>query len=310
MGNQNTANKNRQKQQDIEDFKEPKVPRLLKTPYRSVEDFNDEYCQKLMKDIISVVISSETEEHERLKWNMLLIGPCLAGKSSFINSVLSISNEEYVNGAFAGGDSLISISSKYKSYSGGSIDNLKLFDTAGLVESKGFNIDNLPSILSGKIKEGYDFSAGKVISDEDNYYRKNPTEADIIHCVIYVVDICSLSTIDDSLRAMISKLQKTQIDSEVQRVLILTKCDELCDYVKNDAENIYKSAAVSEEIDRARTIFGISGGNIHPIVNYGERVTTINPKMNVPILLALKQCVTFSKQFLKNKYRRTENESQ
>ncbi|XP_060587324.1 uncharacterized protein LOC132742849 [Ruditapes philippinarum] len=120
----------------------------------------------------------------------------------------------------------------------------------------------------------------------------------MVHCVIYIVDICSLSTMDKTLKEKIIRLQQYEIDSDIQRVLILTKCDELCDSVKNDVTNIYKSKKVCDEAENARHIFGIARGNTHPVVNYGERGSEINPAMNVPVLLALKQCVDFSNEYI------------
>lgn len=267
---------------------------LLQKPFKNEKaTFDENQSEKLMKEIKNVKIN--TEKNGNRTWNFLLLGPCGAGKSSFINSVISVSKGKYLNSAFSGGLNLGSITSKFKSYSG---DNLRFYDTAGLMETQGFNTEMMDKLLKGHVKEGYEFSSKSVIAETDEFYRENPTMADRMHCVIYLVDICSLSTMDKTLKEKIIRLQQNEIDSDIMRVLILTKCDELCDYVKSDVTNIYKSKNVCDEAENARNLFGIAGGNTHPVVNYGERVTEINPAMNVPILLALKQCVDFSHEYI------------
>lgn len=272
---------------------------LLESPYRQVE-FSKKRNGELIEEIKSVKISNHTEEYNGRKWNLLLLGPNGSGKSSFINSVLCISKGKYINSAFAGGDKLGNITAKLRSYSGGSFDNLRFYDTAGLVETRNVNLDTMNNIRNGRVKEGYDFSSVRNIEENDLLYRDNPTNADKMHCVIYVVDICLLSVVDKSLIKSITELQTQQIDSDLQRILILTKCDELCDEVKKNVVNIYRSKKVLKEMDRAHNVFGFQKGNIHPVVNYGESVTTINADMNIPILLALQQCVNFSNEFMEN----------
>ncbi|XP_060575115.1 interferon-induced protein 44-like [Ruditapes philippinarum] len=270
---------------------------LLEIPYRH-EDFSERRNYKLIEEIKSDQMSLHIEEHNGRKWNLLVLGPCGSGKSSLINSVLSISKGKYINSAFACGVQMGYTTSKFRSYARGSFDNLRFYDTAGL--HQGFNIDMMTSIISGRVKEGYDFFLGGIIEEDNPFYRKNPSEADMMHCVIYVVDICLLSVMDSSFTHSIRKLQTKQISSDLQRILILTKCDELCDEVNKNVVNIYRSKKVLEEINRASDLFGLPRGNIHPVVNYGERVTTINPDMNIPILLALQQCVNFSNDFMEN----------
>ncbi|XP_060605674.1 uncharacterized protein LOC132758154 [Ruditapes philippinarum] len=157
----------------------------------------------------------------------------------------------------------------------------------------------MTSLLSGRVKEGFDLCSDDTFDDKNPFYRNKPTEADMVHCVIYIVDICSVGTLDQSFIDMIRNLQKKQIKPDIQRILILTKCDQLCDHVKRDVRQIFHSKRVFDEINRAKEKLCFHGGIIHPIVNYGEHITKIKPDMNVPILLALKQCMNFSNEFMK-----------
>lgn len=316
MGNENSSDKQRQQrqqhqrqqheQQDDRDrqqivqYSDKNLPESGK-PYRHIKgDFTNEFCDMLVQEIEAVKIGNEIEEFKDRKWNLIIVGPVGAGKSSFINSVISISEDEYANRAFVGGNIFGSVTNKLKSHSVESkMDNLKFWDTAGLSEEKNSKngIKIIKKIFDGRVKDGFQFQSK--LEKDDWYYNHDRTTADKTHCVIYVVDITMLETVEEPFQEPILDLQRKQVGFGLQRILLLTKCDVLCKLVKQDCANIYKSTEVLQKIKRASQAFGIPEANIHPVVNYGQE-GTLNAKMNVPILLALKQCVNFCKDFIKN----------
>ncbi|XP_053388711.1 interferon-induced protein 44-like [Mercenaria mercenaria] len=83
----------------------------------------------------------------------------------------------------------------------------------------------------------------------------------------------------------------------IPRVLILTKADILCAKVAEDIRNIFRSTKIQMAVKRASEMFGIPESNIHPVKNY-EGDIDIDPIINIPLLLALRQILHFASDFL------------
>ena len=85
----------------------------------------------------------------------------------------------------------------------------------------------------------------------------------------------------------------------LQRVMILTKVDKLCDKVKDDVTNIYNSVKVKDIVERASEIFKMPENLIYPVKNYASE-TVLDWRVNIPLLLALAKILNFAQDYVES----------
>lgn len=73
----------------------------------------------------------------------------------------------------------------------------------------------------------------------------------------------------------------------------MTKVDQLCEDVKKDITNIYKSIKVRDAVEIASETFGINKSCIHPVRNHTTEIS-LETNTNIPLLIALKQARDFA----------------
>ncbi|XP_045199352.1 interferon-induced protein 44-like [Mercenaria mercenaria] len=287
-----------------------------KTPWRTAESqwdeqdaksqWDEQYSRRLCAEIREFNINIGTRdrrEMERVMANLLVLGPAKAGKSAFINSVLSISSGRRLRTADSADYEFGTVTTKYSIYGGdGEVDNIQLHDTPGLMEQEGqgFNSENFIPLIDGHIEDGYEFQRERGINESDPNYRPNSTRRDKINCVVFVVDVSTLKTLTDNYTQQIRALQNVLVDKGIPQVLLLTKCDKLSKHARKNTANIFRSKRIEKYVKYAGSKFGIQQSYIHPIVNYGENPDGLDEKVNIPILLALRQMVYFAGDYLEN----------
>ncbi|XP_060557166.1 interferon-induced protein 44-like [Ruditapes philippinarum] len=228
--------------------------------------------------------------HQRQEINLLIQGPVSAGKSSFINSVLSYKCSSRITKAGAGScsDSYTKCLADYteeelpKGY--------RIFDCMGLepTDRKGFHINDFELLIEGHIKTGYQFNHLSPITNSNNKFRKTPNFWNKMHCVIFVVSAVSIQAgLQAEYVIKINDMQKTLKDQDIPSILILTKVDELCDEVEKDITKMFWSIKVRDAVQTAKDLFGIEVASVYPVKNYVKDLN-IYTEMNIPLLLALK----------------------
>ncbi|XP_053408909.1 interferon-induced protein 44-like [Mercenaria mercenaria] len=228
--------------------------------------------------------------------NVLLLGPTGAGKSSIINSILSIVAKRRVNKAYTGSKDT-SFTTTYDQYKDeGFMKNCCLWDSMGIehVFGGGLLLDDLVYLLKGHVMKGYKFNPRARIQENDPCFRRKPKAKDRIHCVVFVLDSTIVN--ESGLGPFMPKIRVLQDgtkDLNIPAVMILTKIDSLCTEVKADINKTFRSIAVHKAVTMARDIFGISEGNIHPVKNY-EQDIEINKGTSIFILLALRQILQYA----------------
>ncbi|XP_060583735.1 interferon-induced protein 44-like [Ruditapes philippinarum] len=281
------------------------------TPWRTTPAWSEDSESSLRKQIEkihpkwnreNVEETNPEKKQKRKKPTIVLVGPVGAGKSSFVNAILSVSKGHKVDRALTERGSK-SCTTTYDKYTDKSLlDRFRLRDCMGLEQSEeeGFNVADMVALLEGHVKDGYTFNPRSPISPEHNKWRANPEFEHQTHCVVFVVDANVMHIgIPPAYVRKIREIQDAVKRLRVPRVLILTKADVLCKEVHNDIANMFRSVKVREAVKTASEVFNIPEASIHPVTNYeDEDSIEISWKRNIPLLLALRQITQYANDMI------------
>lgn len=230
---------------------------------------------------------------------ILVAGQIGAGKSSFINSVLSVFQGEIVNEALA--EDLRSADSHsftkrlmaYRIKSGDADLPYEICDIIGLEpdEISECQIEDIINSIYGHVKEGYKFKE-KPLTSDDEHYNQNPSLSDQAFCLVYVIDASTvqLSEDDKIITKKLRLIRQKISDKGIPQVIVMSKVDEACPLVKKDLKMVYKSKKIKEEMEWCGAKVGVPVSNIFPVKNYHNEINT-NEDVDVLILKALDQIV-------------------
>ncbi|XP_060583561.1 interferon-induced protein 44-like [Ruditapes philippinarum] len=267
-------------------------------PWRKLDDegsWTKEYREKLLEEINGLKFEDEGIGTIRI----LLLGQIKAGKSSFVNTLASIDKNRIAEITRAGGaDKSLTFALKEYTPTGALKKNICILDTMGYEEAQfGLNVKDIIYLVKGNICPGYKFNPASPIEQDSAYYRPNPQKSDRIHCIVFVADANIFG--QDNVTAGAMQKQKEldeALREDVARCVLLTKIDVLCQSVETDVTNTYRSEKVKQAVQRAAEFFCVQERNILPIKNY-EKETATDTKIEILILLALRQMMRFAKDF-------------
>ncbi|XP_060583738.1 interferon-induced protein 44-like [Ruditapes philippinarum] len=234
-----------------------------------------------------------------LKPTIVLVGPVGAGKSSFVNAILSVSNGRKFDIAVTA-SGYKSCTTCYDKYSDKCLlQNFRLRDCMGIEQSaeEGLNVADMVSLLKGHVKDGYMFDPRRPISRlNGNYWRECPRFEHQTHCVVFVADANVMhSGVPQAYVRKIKQIQDAVKQLRIPSVLILSKADVLCQEVQKDITNMFRSVKVREAVIKASEEFNIPLASIHPVWNY-EDSFEISWKRNIPLLLAFRQITQYANE--------------
>lgn len=279
-------------------------PSLMEEPWREPSNWYD----RLENSIRSEIDHIKPKE----KANIVCVGPIGAGKSSFINSILTVANRHKIEYAPVKKGSK-SCTVKYMNYKDNiMLENFQWKDCMGIEqgEEDGFNTKDIIAVLKGHVKVGYEFNPRTPISKDDRFYREDPQYKHQAHCVVFVVDGNAIQ--QHMPRHFLKKIKEMQEEIRrlhIPRVLILTKADLLCKEVYKNNEVMFRSWLVKEAVKTASDIFNIPEASIHPVTNY-ERTYDMTWKYNIPILLALKHILHYAYQKIEDDLQNSDRDSE
>uniref|UniRef100_A0A8C4SUJ3 Interferon-induced protein 44-like n=1 Tax=Erpetoichthys calabaricus TaxID=27687 RepID=A0A8C4SUJ3_ERPCA len=255
-------------------------PSELPTVFSALSSFvTNRVKDELLKEIRFYESLTESVEEPRI----LLIGQIGAGKSSFFNSVNSTFRGHVILQATSGhGDT--SVSKQYRTYpvydgKGGKRLPYVLCDTMGLEDSdydEGIRVEDIISVIKGHVPDLYEFNPKAPITRNDKRYRENPSLADKVHCVVFVVEADTISLLGKNL---LSKFK-----------IIRNELTSIGEYLLS-----YRDVPLSSpfflfclQISQLGQILGVPISSISPVKNYST-VTEVSLQVDILLLKALQQ---------------------
>ncbi|XP_052814120.1 interferon-induced protein 44-like [Mya arenaria] len=242
-------------------------------PWRKLVKDTFEECEEYYKKKIKELSVLKNE------YNVVIIGPTGAGKSSYINSMFTILDEDYANVAQIRANG-IKCTLKCTAYSTekteGLMCNVKIIDTMGIqTDGKGIQEDNLIAVLDGKIKIG-NVDEEEEVTEGNNKYRP--------HAVIIVVSALNIDSLSpDSVWLTEYEQIFNRIPNDVKPLVVITHCDQLGD-VNGDLKKIYFSSKLVSVIETIKEKIGVTQENIFPVANYvGESARHITTMQNITV---------------------------
>ncbi|XP_067681003.1 interferon-induced protein 44-like isoform X2 [Haliotis asinina] len=143
------------------------------------------------------------------------------------------------------------------------------------------------------------FNPAVSISPDTPGYKKTPKTQDIIHCVAFVIDGCSVDVFPDKILQNMKAIQQKANRRGIPQVVILTKVDKSCPYVEEDPGTLFYSSAVSELVEQVSQLIGLPRAHVLPVKNYEKEMELVDD-VDVPALVSLRQMLRFADDYLYN----------
>lgn len=244
--------------------------------------------------------------------NIILIGETGAGKSSLLNTfVTAITKSPRVKDIYrtASGRSRVkAVTQKIHLepiYIGGNGPRLpcNFYDVPGIDDADTISKNEIQKVIKGERK--IDFKIDEV--PEEAVVRKNPTQADKIHCIIYVIS--AQSNIYDRRSTKLIKLREilnsNQSEDGVKQFVIVTAIDTIG--VPNvDMKNAYRYGCVRRHCEKVSEAFDVDLLHVLPVSNYFSEGRS-NEAKNAMSLLSLWKIFDSAKDFIERRENRNDD---
>ncbi|XP_026994459.2 interferon-induced protein 44-like [Tachysurus fulvidraco] len=269
-------------------------PEVFKQPWRNI-DWNPNNLKSELSELLTFM-----ENHQDIKqFRILLHGPAGAGKSCFINSVMSVYKGRIVFRAAEENSAGKSCTNKYKTYKITDKDSVTLpfviSDVMGLEDEDkdGIHPNDIKNVLHGHVKEGYKFNPVSQLTYDDPGYIDKPSVNDKVYCLVSVLDAMCISLMENKMIQKMKAVRESALELGIPHVVLMTKIDtDVCPLVTKDLAEVYKSRKIKEKMQECSHTIGPPLKCIFPVSNYYKE-TEIDDKKDVLILSALKGIVGF-----------------
>ncbi|XP_046693259.1 interferon-induced protein 44-like [Silurus meridionalis] len=267
-------------------------------PWRTI---NWDTKELLKSELREIPLNCPELSHFRI----LLYGQVGAGKSCFINSVLSVFKAKIINKADEESSGGKSCTRKFKTYKitdvNGPVLPFVINDVMGLEgsEENGIHPDDIIKALKGHVKEGYTFNPVSPLNTDNPDYIKEPSPNDKVHCLVTVMAADSISLLDKEAFQKMIRVRKEALSLGIPHVVLMTKIDTITPLVKEDPSKVYTSRKIKQKMEECSQTLGPPTKCVFPVSNYYEESET-NDKKDVLILTALKGIADIVQNYFEN----------
>ncbi|XP_060589019.1 interferon-induced protein 44-like [Ruditapes philippinarum] len=202
------------------------------------------------------------------QYNILLVGPTGAGKSSFINTLSTVFTGKFEKIAPAR-DGSIYITSKVRPYpiitENKEKLNLRIYDIRGFEEGRGYGKE-LELLLDGRLPQNYQFpdEVGSNVIDE----VKDPSLNEKIHLVCMVEAESCFDSYTPKILEHIEDIKKTISTKGLPLVVIATKLEMRCTHISKNVDHLFKCSKAKEAVSDIAEFYGVKKSHVFPVVNY------------------------------------------
>ncbi|KAK2900763.1 hypothetical protein Q8A67_008878 [Cirrhinus molitorella] len=143
------------------------------------------------------------------------------------------------------------------------------------------------------------FNPSVPIHPDSPYFHKSPGLKDKIHCVVYVIDICKVKIISDTIIEKFGVFRKKANQLSIPQLVLLTKVDEACPIVAGDLKNVYQSDYIQKSIHEVSVQLGVSLSAVVPVKNYYQELE-VDSETDILLLSALIQMLRAAEGYFDN----------
>ncbi|MEQ2242570.1 hypothetical protein ILYODFUR_037168, partial [Ilyodon furcidens] len=192
----------------------PPPPPLLDEPWLQMEWGGRDTDLQFIKDYTPTADGQQ-------QFRILLHGPVGAGKSSFINSVISSLEGRICHRAVAFNTGQSGFTKQYKTYriQTGNQENMSplvLNDMMGLeninLRHRRVHVKDVKKAMKGRIKDGYKFNPDCGLSETDPFYNKTPNVNDKVHFLVSVINADKVHLLADNVVEIIQEIRDEATD--------------------------------------------------------------------------------------------------
>lgn len=230
--------------------------------------------------------------------NLIVIGELASGKSAYVNTLKTvlrnsgqITTPQSTYGImYASGTTRFS-EVTLKTYDGSK--KLRIYDCPGFHPNSVSLFHDLEMAIRGHVKRNYEFQKYLKIDEWNDFYNRNPTINDQMHCIVFVADVKALNY--PNIRRMKNQVANLNIPSR----LILTKVDTLDLCNAGSLNEIFQSRQAEKKVNDAKNIFNFQDCEIWPVANYVKGITQ-NITQDVLALLSLDNILEEAITYIEN----------
>nr|XP_020670925.1 interferon-induced protein 44-like [Pogona vitticeps] len=285
---------------ECEVYRVEDVGDMMEKPWRKIE-----WTPGKRKELMNQIASYKPPLNSVQQVRVLFLGPVGAGKSSFFNSVNSVFRGYVTSQAIAGSDSG-SVTLQYRTYqvkngSNGKPLPITFCDTMGLEEKQGagLNIEEVGNLLQGHIPDRYQFNPTIAMQSDSLGYVKCPSLKDQIHCAVFVIDGSKVEILPEMLEGKLREIRQKINKLAVPQLVIITKVDAVCPSLEEDFSDVYRSQAVTRQMEVTAERLGIPLSQIVPVKNYCSEIE-LRDDVDILLLMAVRQMLRLAESYFDN----------